>query len=41
MQELFADFKLDRWSLLYYPIFIVRRMVLVMSLMFMGDYGLF
>jgi hypothetical protein len=38
--ELFEDLRINLWSLLFYPIFIVRRMVLVFSLILLQHWGL-
>jgi len=41
MKTLFEDFKLNLLSLLYYPIFIFRRIILVLVLIYLQNYGLF
>ena len=41
MKELFEDIKLNRSSLLFSLIFIVRRMVMVFTLIFLPSYGNF
>jgi len=41
VQEIFEEFKPSLWSLLFFPLFILRRMTLVFTLMFLPNYGLF
>jgi len=41
MQELFDGFKLNLPSLLYYLFFILRRMIMVITLILLPDYANF
>ena len=41
LEELFEEFKPDLASLLYFLIFIIRRMIMILTLIFLPDYGNF